>query len=238
VYKRLSDSILLLLLFSLWLLGCGKPAPPESATLTLNKDKSHFSGTVVGRDKNSITLVGQDGFTHTFLLSEVSDIRYGLNGNSDFSAVPDSVTPPPHATSGEPAVIVRIPAGTLIPVRAGQFIDSCCSPIGTLVLGASDADVKGAGGKILIPQGANVTFTVRDQKTVEGRVTMQFELGSADFNNRHFLITSAAGGQEPGAVVTLVGSRDSGMPGKSLHIEDNSSMIFRATTLLVMKSSQ
>jgi hypothetical protein len=199
---------------TLWLYGCGSGNTEMPATVTLNKDKTQFSGNVVRRDSSSITLVGDQGVTHTFLLTEVSDIRYG-------------------------APILRIPAGTPIAVRASELIDSCCAPIGTIEVGVSDADVKGPDGKVLIPQGANLTFVVRDRQMTEGSDTLQFELGSADFANRHYLISSAQGGHEPGAVLTISSSRNpaagSDTSAKTIHLYYGSLMDFRTETPVTMK---
>jgi hypothetical protein len=232
-------------LCSLWLSGCADSKSPLPATLTLKKDKTRFYGTVVHRDGNSITLVDENGDSHTFLLSELADIRYGtLAQTTDDSAIPPvdtAVLSATSATSGSVAEI-KIPAGTTFPVRATEFIDSCCTPIGTIEVGVSDSNVTIAGGAVVIPQGANVTFVVRDAETEDGRATMQFELASADFGNRHYVISSANGGGEPGAVVSFFGPPDStagaGTQGKSLHLADNAAMTFRALTPVLMKPSR
>ncbi len=51
------------------------------ATLTLRSDGSHFYGTVVRRETNSITIMGSGGDTHTFLYGELLDIKYGAPGS-------------------------------------------------------------------------------------------------------------------------------------------------------------
>ena len=226
---------------TLLLSGCSRSNPPVPATLTLNKDRSQFSGNVVRRDSTSITLVGDEGATRTFLLTEVSDIHFGTpSQKADIPPMaPPADVPLPE---GVPAVI-RIPAGTQIPVRTGEFIDSCCTRIGTIELGVSDADVKRPGGNVLIPEGANLTFIVRDKRVSDGRDALQFELGSADFGHRHYLMSSAGGGQNPGAVLTLSGpgnlaTESSGKMSKTLHLDDNSLIQFRAETPVEMKLSK
>ena len=238
---------IVMVLTSFWLAGCGDSTPPLTVTLTFKKDGSHFNGTVVRREPNSITITGTDGDAHTFLYSELSDIKYGsTDEKTDFSSQLPSA-PESGGGSGSQATtasadVLQFPQGTTLPIRSNGFLDSCCVPIGAFALGFMDADIKNAKGAVVIPRGANVTFTLRDEKMVDGRVTMEFELGSVDFNNRHYLINSVKGGNQPGAVLTLTGpkegSAEANARGKSLHVDDNSAMAFKAETPIVVKSSQ
>jgi len=222
--------------------------PPLTATLTFKKDGSHFTGTVVRREPNSITVTGSAGDVHTFLYGELADIKYGVvdaKGDTDKDATAPSVATAPPTTGSSASVagdVIELPQGVSLPVRSNGFLDSCCVPIGAIALGRMDTDIKNSKGAVLIPEGANVTFTLRNESIVDGRVVMQFELGTTDFNNRHFIISSSKGGTEPGATVSFTGPKE-GSPeakarGKSVHLDDNSAMPFKAETALVFKLSQ
>ncbi len=232
-HRVLPGAILLACILSY---GCSKNEAPQTATLTLKKDGSHFSGTVVRREAKSITVMSSAGEARTFLDSELSEIKVGTQADStNFS--PAAVT---HASDGQshssagPATVIRLPTGTEIPVRNNGVLDACCVPINSIALGVMDADVKGPDGKVLIPNGANVTIMVRDKKRVDGRVTMEFELGSADFDNQHYLVSSEKGMTEPGAVVTFVGaqqgSEEAKIRGLWVHLSDRTYMAFKAAT--------
>src|SRR5665213_1562320 len=178
-----------ILCVSMWLSGCGKGAPALYATLTLKSDGSHFYGTVVRREANSITITDAGGDTRTFLYSELKDIKYGApnSGTTTAAQSPVSASQPTGQAStvqlsGETVVL---PVGTEVPVRTRGFLDSCCGEIGGLSLGTTDFDVK-VGGKTVIPEGASVTMERVDHKDVDGQVTLTFELRSADFQNHHY----------------------------------------------------
>jgi hypothetical protein len=242
------------LLGIVWLSGCGDSKPPMLATLTF-KDGTHFSGTVQRREPKAITMTDSRGEAHTFLYSELANISYpqdvpaapAQHGNQ--TQVPDSSTgggSRAEASSRSPAAAgggpIQIHEGTELPVRNDGILDACCLIDGAMSLGTIDADVKDASGQVLIPAGANVTIITRHHRMVEGRVTLEFELGSADFYGRHYLVTSAKGALEPGAIVTFAGPKE-GTPeakvrGLWLHLDDQTYMGFKTATPTIFKPSQ
>ena len=245
-----------LLLCALWLAGCTEQNAPMIATITLKRDGTHFSGTVVRRAANSITLTDSSGESRVFLYTELSDIEYGAPeaptantaGSAGQSAVPSAGTGRSNSSgrSGTASAraangTVQFPIGTEIPVRGRGVFDSCCMPAGSIALGVTDADVKGPDGKVAIPEGANVTIITREVKIADGYVQMQFELGSADFNDQHYVISSAKGGLEPSAVVTFLGAKygspEAKAKGLHIHLEDQTYMGFKAVTPTLLKPS-
>lgn len=242
-----------ILLASLCLLGCRDSSPPQFATLTFKSDGSHFSGTVIRTDGNSITLTSSSGDTHTYLYGELTDIKYGLPANpTDSKPAPQApasgASGPSPASVGSASVpvpaspLIEFPAGTEFPVRSNGFLDSCCVPITGLALGVMDAAVKSPAGKVLVPEGANVTIELLEERQADGRTSMVFELASADFDGRHYVITSAKGGLEPGIRAIFTGAKD-GTPeakahGLNVHVEDHAYMPFKAESTVLMKLSQ
>ncbi len=234
--------------------GCADKTPPLQTTLTF-RDGSHFSGTVVRRETNSITVTGAAGDTHTFLYTELTDIQDGApetpaatttgTGQSDTSTSAKTGSPG-GAANGKVAVsgtgTLQFPAGAEFPVRTSGFLDSCCVPPNAVSLGVIDGDVKDSSGKVVIPAGANVTITLLEDRKTDGRLSMIFELGSADFNGHHYVISSTKGGTEPGIRVTFTGAKE-GSPeatarGTNIHLEDQSFMGFKAETPVIFKISQ
>lgn len=242
--------------------GCGNKDPALFVTLTLKRDGSRFSGKVVRREPNSITVTGQGGDTHTFLWNELSLIEYGApsrpagpsgpTGTSGSTTDAGTTRPGPASTPGEllrvtdkatesrgsTGDVIRLPAGTVLPIAATTVIDSSFFPL-DVALGAVDSDVKAADGKVLIPQGANVTIVLRDQKVVSGRIEMDLEVASADFNNRHYVVSSAKDGVEPGAVLTLTGAQpgtqEAKLQGLGIHVANDSLMMFKAENPTFLK---
>jgi len=236
-------------LASIWSAGCIKSDPPLQATLTFKRDGSHFSGTVVRREANSITIVGSAGDTHTFLYSELTDIKYA-NPDKPVAVVKTDASAPSTGLSGSTdqaaqqvtTDIIQFPEGTEFPVRTSGFLDSCCVPANARSIGTMDAAIKDRNGAILVPEGANVVMTLLEVKKTDGRVSMTFELVAADFNGGHYVISSAKGTLEPGARATFNGSRE-GTPeakltGINVHLDDRAFMGFKAVTPVVFKHSQ
>jgi hypothetical protein len=241
------SAVLLCFLFS----ACHNSAPP-TAVLTFKSDGTHFAGTVVRREPTSITITGPSGDTHTFLYSELSNIQYGDTGaGSSASGAAPTGTGGAQSSGNQTqgasqptssADSVQLPAGITIPVTNNGLIDSTFVPENATLLAAMDSDAKGPDGRVLIPAGASVTLKVRESKVVAGRVTMQFELSTVDFGNRHYIVTSARGDSESGPVATVMGaapgSPEAKLRGANLHLDDHSLMLFKAASPSVLRVSQ
>ena len=240
-----------LLLLCVALASCGKGRPPLTAELTFKADGTRFSGTVVSRDASSITLTGPAGDTHTFLYTELADIKYGTAGDataasgSAGSSTAIAGNPGSAVISGKaptPGQTFQLPAGTVLHIANNGIIDSSIVPIGGFALGTVEGDLKAGDGKVLIPSGANVTLTIRDEKMVAGRLQMELEIGSLDFSNHHFLLSAAKGAEEPGAVAMAEGpepgSATSRVYGKNVHLEDHSLLVFKTGTPTVVRAAE
>jgi hypothetical protein len=230
-----------------WLSGCsGTTTPAQTVTLTLKSDHSQFTGTLVRRDANSITVTGQGGDTHTFLYSELVDYKIGSttpptpSGTAAPSSPVSGSVPAPVPSVG-PGVSIPLPQGAVFQVVARSFVDSSYAPVGSVGLGSMDSDVKSADGKVVIPAGANVAFAVRDKKEVSNRLEMDLEIASADFNNRHYVVSAAKNGSDPGAIAVFTGpetgSKEALARGTAVHIDSDSVMTFKAETPIVFKLS-
>lgn len=223
--------------------GCTRGDTGLSAILTL-KDGTHFSGTVLRRESGSITVKNGAHETRTFLDSELADIKYLTpenGGGAPGAPGASGVEPAPSFTDSNAVSNVVFPAGTEFSVVSNGYLDSCCVPIGAFSVGFIDQDVH-AGGKVALPRGASVTIMYMDKTSGDGRITMKFELGSADFGGRHYIMSSVKGGLEPGAVVSFTGAKE-GTPeakarGVDVHLDDRSFMVFKAATPTSMRLSQ
>lgn len=245
------------LLAGIWVTSCGDKTPQETVTLTLKRDGSTFYGTVARQEANSITVTSPAGDTRTFLNIELSDIKYGTRetpadgSKPESKNVPSQSSPQPQTTSGSAATVatpaprdgvIRLPEGTVFPVRTVGFLDSCCVPINALSVGVFDSNIKSPDGGAVIPEGANVTMTLLENKKVDGRTTLVFELASADFGGRHYVIVSAKGGSEPGARATFSGAKENSPEAKArgltIHLDDHALMEYKAVTPLIFKVSE
>ena len=211
------------------------------ATVTLKRDGSHFSGRVVRRGSDSITMSGTSNDTRTFLFSELSNIK---EGDPDDPA--DSSKSAKAGTASAPSVVIPaggliLPAGTEFPVRSTGFLDSCCVLSSAIYLGLTDADVKNQAGEVVVPEHSNVTIGLVENKTVDGRISLRFGLGAVDFDGRHYVVSPAKGGSEPGVTVAFTGAKE-GSPeakahGLNVHLDNQAYMGFKAATPVVLKLS-
>ncbi len=243
------------MLGGLLLEGCGSSKPAESVTVTVKKDGSRFSGTVVRREANSITLTDSYGSVRTFLYTEILDIKNGLTESPATGASGQTTTStnipagassaPATHSSGSSAKVTStgfiLPPGTELPVVSSGFFDSCCVERGSFAPGKLDADVQ-SEGRVVIPRGANVTVMLMDVSTSEGRTTVRFELGALDFGGRHYIMRSVKGEKEPGAVATYTGAKDGSMEAKThglnVHVDEGSLMPFKTALPTEVSLSQ
>lgn len=219
------------------------------ATVTLKRDGSRFSGTVVRRENDSITMMDPGGFVRTFLESDVSDIRYSAR-NTQPASSGVSGRKPVSGTAGKPGAatalsladqVIEFAKGAEFPIRSVGFLDSSSVPAGAIFVGVTDADIKSTAGRILIPEGANVTFGLLDNKKIDGRISMSFQLESADFNGHHYVISPATGKPGPAITVAFTGAKE-GSPeaiarGLNVHLDDQSYMEFRAAIPVAFRLS-
>ncbi len=233
--------------------GCSTKEKPLFATLVMKSDGSQYSGTVIRRESNSITVTGIGGETHTYLYSELADIKYGSPDDNSGSETATTRTSAPVASStasagtaspvaAGQAVAMEFPAGTAFAVRTNGFLDSCCVPEGANSLGVIDSDVRSGDGKRVLPAGASVTMVLVESRKVDGRQTMTFELGSADFGGSHYVINATKGGNTEGARITYnaakEGTREGTERGLNIHIDDGAFMGFKALNAVTIRPSQ
>jgi len=234
------------MVWALLLAGCGRSQPPQSATITLKNDGSHFSGTIVRREANSITMTAPAGDVRTFLTSEIASISYdspnrGAEGGGSAQTRTSSSPPPPVRTDVVvPADgMLQFPTGTEFNLLSDGFIDSCCAPVNFSVVGLLDKDVKNAKGEVVIPEGATFVIVLADEKTINGQLHMTFALASAQFGGRQYRISSSAGQPETGALATFTGAKagtaEAAKRSLSIHIEDRTLMNFKAVNPLIFK---
>lgn len=216
--------------------------PALQATVTLKLDGSRFSGTVVRREQNSITMTGAGGVVRTFLESELSDIKYTAQ---------DGPTDSPKAAANKPGAatpkssadrVIEFPKGTQFPVRSVGLLDSSTVLPGAIFVGVTDTAVKNPVGKVLIPEGANVTFGLVENKKIDGRISMTFELDSADFDGHHYVVSPAAGKPGPGVMASFAGAKE-GSPeartrGLNVHLDNEYFMGFQAAMPVTFKLSE
>ncbi len=166
------------------LTGCAKKQPAAGdqpqATVVL-RDGTTMTGSVVESSPAEIKLLGSDGVTRTVAMNKVKSIDYG-----DTAAQQPETAPPPAAAEPEPArresaagpeprhethyrpteqqVTTRthvVPAGTQLPVRVEETIDSAKAVEGQEFAAEVTRDIQDDSGGVVIPRGANAQVIIK-----------------------------------------------------------------------------
>lgn len=146
---------LALLGVTVFLLSCSGAKQPASqhAVVQLNNGSS-VSGVVKSSSSSEMVVTGDDGIELRIPMAQVKSVEY---------------QPAPSAPAGggpapAPAVTTKtyeLPAGTEVPVRTGDLIDSATAAEGQTFAVSTTADIKDAGGSIVIPNGSAGSVVIK-----------------------------------------------------------------------------
>lgn len=140
----------------------------QHAVVQLN-DGSQVSGVVKSSAQNEIVVAGDDGIERRIPMAQVKAVTYQP------AAQPAPGSP---AAGAPPAVATRtfeLPAGTEVPVRTGETIDSAAAAEGQLYPVTTTADITDAGGNIVVPNGSAGSVVIKSA-TQGGRFKGQADL--------------------------------------------------------------
>jgi hypothetical protein len=192
----------------LLLCACAKkdaaPAGPH-ATVQL-RDGTTASGAVVSNSASEIRLAGDDGVTRTIPTAQVRSIDYG-------AAPPPPAAPSAPAAPAAPAdaadaqadqlheqhyhptesVVTTktyvLAAGTQIPVRSEESIDSAKAVEGQTYAAEVTRNVRDASGDVVIPRGANARIIIRSASKgghIRGTSDLVLDLASVSIGGRQY----------------------------------------------------
>lgn len=199
--------------------GCGKkpaPAGNQQATVTL-RDGTTFTGTVTSNSTSEITLIGANGETRTYPMSQVDSVQYGQPQQTAATNPPPAAAPaipqpaapaspppvqqspaPAPAHSREPAappppltVVSTVPAGTVLRVRTNETIDSATASPGQAFSGVISEPVVDTDGRVAIPRGADATLVVHNvaaQGRIEGRSELALDMDAVTIGGRRYAL--------------------------------------------------
>ena len=204
--------------------SCARPdtASRPHATI-LMRDGTRVNGAVVTNSTTEITVAGDDNISRTIPMSQVRSVEYDDSPQAATSAYPPQSTPPPAVQSAPPrprapakpdvthenhyhppqaAIRTRtyvVPAGTEIPVRTEETVDSSRAVEGQTYPAELADDIQDSEGALVIPRGSNAQIVIRSASkggrfrgtsdlvldlksvSVEGQ---EYELSTADLEQR------------------------------------------------------
>ena len=144
---------------------------PASADLphatVVMRDGTRLNGKVASSSPSEITLNLDGGGSRTLAMKDVRRVDYGesATGASGTSGTPaDTSSHEDHHHAGRASIRSKtlvLPAGTEVPVRCEETIDSKTAVESQTYAAEIARDVKDAAGEVVLPAGANATLVIK-----------------------------------------------------------------------------
>jgi hypothetical protein len=202
--------------FLLFLASCARQdatTAPAAADLphatVVMRDGARLSGTVTASSPSQITLNVDGGASRTVAMKDVRRVDYGATPSS---AAPSSPASSSAAPASAPEVVsthedhrhaeraeIRtktfvLPAGTEVPVRTEETIDSKTAVEGQTFAAEVAGNVKDAEGDVVIPAGANATIVIRSASKggrFKGASDLVLDLRSVSVEGKQYALSTA-----------------------------------------------
>jgi hypothetical protein len=220
IWRTIFVSTTLVALF--FLASCAKQGSGQHATV-LMRDGSELTGTVTATSPSEITLAGDDKTTHTIPMAQVKSIEYddaaaqssdaqtsAANsgaGSSGAGAAPGGRASASRASSDrvhehhyhptQAEIHTKtyvVPAGTKVPVRTEDTIDSGKAVEGQTFAAEVADDVLDADGNVVIPRGSNAQIVIRSASKggkIRGASDLVLDLQSISVEGQEYLVSTA-----------------------------------------------
>jgi hypothetical protein len=187
------------------LISCAKQetAAGPHATVLL-RDGGEYAGIVTASTPAEVTVHGDDNTTRTIAMRDVKSIEY------------DDASAPPPAEPGKAGVkrarrershddhyhpeaaavttkTYQLAAGTEVPVRSEETIDSARAAEGQTYAAEVTADVRDAAGDVVIPSGANAQIVIRSAAKggrIRGSSDLVLDLASVSVGGQMYQLST------------------------------------------------
>ena len=182
-----------------------KQTPTGQHATVFMRDGTTQSGTITASSPSEVTLAGDDNTTHTIPMTQVKSIEY------DEPATAQTSTTQPGATSTQRASdavhehhyhpkqaeihtkTFVLPAGTKVPVRTEDTIDSAKAVEGQTYAAEIADDVLDANGDVVIPHGSNAQIVIRSASKggrFRGASDLVLDLQSVSVEGREYVVST------------------------------------------------
>jgi hypothetical protein len=196
-----------ILLPILLLAACGQKdagqAAPDSNAPHANvvlRDGTRLAGTVTSSSPSQVTMNLDSGGTRTVLTKDIKSLDYGdaAAGNKPSSGGGAAEREPrePRARPVKAAIQTTtfvIPAGTEVPVRNDETIDSSTASEGQTYAAEVTADIRDANGAVVIPSGANAQLVIKSASKggrFRGQSDLVVDLQSVSVEGQQYAVNS------------------------------------------------
>ncbi len=214
--------VFLIALLALVLSSCSRQETASSskphATILL-RDGTRVMGAVVASSTAEITVAGDDNISRTIPMSQVRSIDYDESPQPAATPTQPQTNPPPEARPPAPGASTRraqtdtsheshyhppqatirtrtyvVPAGTEIPVRSEETIDSAKAVEGQTYAAEVADDIRDAEGNIVIPRGSNAQIVIRSASKggrFRGTSDLALDLQSVSVEGQEYQLSTA-----------------------------------------------
>src|SRR5713101_5437856 len=214
--------VFLIALLALVLSSCSKQETASSskphATILL-RDGTRVMGAVVASSTAEITVAGDDNISRTIPMSQVRSIDYDESPQPAATPTQPQTNPPPEARPPAPGASTRraqtdtsheshyhppqatiltrtyvVPAGTEIPIRSEETIDSAKAVEGQTYAAEVADDIRDAEGNIVIPRGSNAQIVIRSASKggrFRGTSDLALDLQSVSVEGQEYQLSTA-----------------------------------------------
>lgn len=180
-----------------------KQTPGQHATI-LMRDGSTLTGTVTATSPSEITLAGDDNTTHTVPMAQVKSIEYDEPATTQTPAAQGGATPKRrasdsarerhHPTQAEIHTKTYVlAAGTQVPVRTEDAINSATAVEGQTYAADVTDDVLDANGDVVLPRGSNAQIVIRSASKggrIRGASDLVLDLQSISVEGQQYTIST------------------------------------------------
>ena len=172
--------------------GPGTPGPHATVSL---RDGTKAAGTIAASSPTEITLAGDDKSSRVIAMKDVKSIAYDEAqpaGAAPAEAFHDDHYHPPQAAIRSRTYTVA--AGTAIPVRSEETIDSAVASPGQSYAAEVTKDILDAAGDVVIPRGSNAQIVIRSASKggrFRGASDLVLDLDSVSVGGQRYELNTA-----------------------------------------------
>ena len=192
--------------FLFFVASCANKASGQHATITM-RDGSTLAGTVTATSPTEVTLAGDDNTAHTIPMTQVKSIEYDDAATAQNAGGAQGGAPPAqggkadsghehhyHPTRAEIHTKTYVlAAGTKVPVRTEDAINSGTAVEGQTYAAEIAADVVDANGDVVIPHGSNAQLVIRSASKggrFRGASDLALDLQSVSVEGQQYTIST------------------------------------------------
>jgi hypothetical protein len=181
----------------------GAPSADAPHASILMRDGSRQSGAVTASSPTEMTLIGDDKSARTIAMKDVKSIAYDEPKAAASAEPGGSAVPEPdsfhenHYHPPQTAIRTKtytVAAGTEIPVRSEETIDSQIASQGQTYVAEVTRDIVDPAGAVVIPRGSNAQIMIRSASKggrIRGAADLVLDLDSVSVAGQRYELSTA-----------------------------------------------